>query len=31
VESLTGGGTDRFLFVVPETSGGFYVLSTTNI
>jgi hypothetical protein len=31
VESLSGGANDRFLFVVPETSGGFYVLSTTNI
>ena len=31
VESLSGGASDRFLFVVPETSGGFYVLSTTNI
>jgi hypothetical protein len=30
VESLSGGAS-RFLFVVPETSGGFYVLSTTNI
>ena len=30
VESLSGGN-NRFLFVVPETSGGFYVLSTTNI
>jgi hypothetical protein len=31
VESLSGGASGRFLFVVPETSGGFYVLSTTNI
>jgi hypothetical protein len=31
VESLSGGANDRFLFVVPETSSGFYVLSTTNI
>jgi hypothetical protein len=31
VESLSGGATDRFLFVIPETSEGFYVLSTTNI
>jgi hypothetical protein len=30
VESLSGAN-DRFLFVVPETGGGFYVLSTTNI
>jgi hypothetical protein len=30
VEKLSGE-TDRFLFVVPETTGGFYVLSTTNI
>lgn len=30
VESISGP-SDRFLFVIPEPSSGFYVLSTTNI
>jgi len=30
VEELSGG-SGRFIFVIPETSSGFYVLSTTNI